>query len=251
MKNSIKVITMFILGIITAIGITTIAYSVAGKNVLVKSNGWNVKNVDEAVSYLKDREKCDGMYPKVIGTLKIAAHDKTPDMYEIDPGDGIKRNFYVLEDEGKTVDLIMDRNMVDYETISWNTANTYMQDNGYKTSWKDVLDIKLPSVQQIATATNITNPNSNAYVGGVTWQGDVTSEYCWIIEYSYRSLNGKCSNSLTTEYKANRGYWTSTLSGSYGYGMSSDGRILIYETSSYGAYGVRPVITVKKSSLQK
>lgn len=66
MKNNMKIITMFIFGIITAVGITTIAYTINGKNILVKVNGWNVKNVDDAVNYLKNTEICPGLKPSPV-----------------------------------------------------------------------------------------------------------------------------------------------------------------------------------------
>lgn len=66
MKNNMKIITMFIFGIITAVGITTIAYTINGKNILVKANGWNVKNVDDAVNYLKNTEICPGLKPSPV-----------------------------------------------------------------------------------------------------------------------------------------------------------------------------------------
>lgn len=71
-KKNIKVISMFILGVVCALGITISAYSMNGKKVLVKVNGWNVKNLEEAVSYLKDGNQCAGLSPvaKVISGNK-------------------------------------------------------------------------------------------------------------------------------------------------------------------------------------
>lgn len=92
-KKNIKVISMFILGVVCALGITISAYSMNGKKVLVKVNGWNVKNVEEAISYLKNGKNCRVFAPPV-ATVKSGNVNTAGSIVQI--GD---EEFYVLGQE--------------------------------------------------------------------------------------------------------------------------------------------------------
>ena len=253
-RKNIKVITIFMLGTISAIGFV-FAYQASSKNIRFIKEGWNVKTVDDAVSYLKDSTKCEGLAYKKIGTLKTAAHDKTPDMYEIDPGDGIKRNFYVLEDKGDTLDLIMDRNITT-TSIGYNNAKTYFETNGYKTNWKDVIDVKLPTANQLAGKGDIPNFDSstrscsNYSFFGVNSTSDSSyrTNYIWLYDYLNGCSSAGCYNDTKT---GSSGYWASEEcmnDTTRAWMVYSPGRLT--SDPKANGYGVRPVITVNKNNLQ-
>ena len=99
-RKNLKLVLLFVLGVICAVGIT-FAYSVSSKNILINKTGWNVKNVEEAVSYLKDKNQCNGLYPK---PAKIISGDVNTVGSVVQIGD---EEFYIIgqgtgAEEGKT-----------------------------------------------------------------------------------------------------------------------------------------------------
>lgn len=265
--KKIKVLIFFILGMVSASIITVGAYKITGKNIKLFNNNWNVSNVSDALDYLKDENSCKGLNPK-FATLIAAAHDKTPDLYAIDPGDGIVRNFYVLEDKGDTVDLLMDRNITlgtSTTTMSWNDAMAYIDNNNLKSKWKKVINVDLPSAQAIVNASGNSSWNVESHHESTWWcfaskgQDSNSAPYCntdqakaynWLYDYT-RECNG-CSNSqLSSEAY---GYWTrdaiNETTISHAWRIDRRGNFDYDNISETGRDGVRPVITVKKSSLQ-
>ena len=147
--------------------------------------------------------------------------------YTCDPGDG-PRTFYVLEDNGDSVSLIMNENLGD--EVAWNTSG--YNDEGPVTAlaylesqtsnW--TVDVSLPTYDQIYNVNN----------------SETLTNTPWL----YDNLDGDNS---TNSY----GYWTSTPYSSYSpyawyvqyNGYLYDG--LVDATVS----GVRTVITVSKDQL--
>ena len=73
--------------------------------------------------------------------------------------------FYILAVNNEQVELIMDRNITQgtsTTTMTWANAMKYVKDNNLKSSWSNVLDINLPSAQDIANAVGNGNWNAAA-----------------------------------------------------------------------------------------
>ena len=163
--------------------------------------------------------------------------------YQIDPGDGVERTFYVLEDNGDSVSLIMNENLgdtvaritqEDYKAAGgtqWSsntdknsfgpiTANNYLESQ--TSSW--TVDASLPTYDQIYNVNNSTTLTNTP----------------WLYENLQSSSDG-----------GPVGYWTSTPYSSYSNMARSVNYVngLIGRSVSDTTDGVRPVITVSKDQL--
>ena len=184
-------------------------------------------------------------------------------MYECDPGDGTKRNFYVLKTKSDSVTLIMDRN-ISNGTMTWNNAMKYIASNSLETSWKYVASVDLPKAQDIADAVG--NSSWIAADSESTWwcfashgqdsqsepycNTNATKSYNWLYDYT-RACNG-CSNSLSDTDGYPYGYWTRdvVVGSSLAWNVARDGRLTRSTVSNATIHGVRPVITISKSNLK-
>ena len=249
----------FIIGLIVAGSIGVVAYTINASDVSYtpKDNTWHVNSVQEAISDLKKNGTS-----KKFCTLKSGTALTVGSMYECDPGDGVKKNFYVLEVRTDSVDLIMDKNISD-GTMTWNNAMKYIESNNLKTTWKNVANVDLPKAQAIANAVGYSS--WKAADSGATWwclanhtQDSQSFPYCnssqaqaynWLYDYT-RACNG-CSNSLSDTDGYPYGYWTRdvVVGTSHAWDVNWYGGLDSHPVS-YAAYdGVRPVITVSKSNL--
>ena len=150
--------------------------------------------------------------------------------YQIDPGDGITRTFYVLEENTDTVSLIMSENLGN--TVAWNTSGSntdgpvtalaYLEEQ--TSNW--TVDVSLPTYDQIY---NVNNSETLTNTPWLYWNSSVNRPY---------------------------GYWTSTPHTRYSsnvYSVLYSGTL--YWSDMYGkltsstSYGVRPVITIPKDQL--
>ena len=187
--------------------------------------------------------------------------------YECDPGDGTKRNFYVLTVNSNTVDLIMERNLSDTvgsaRTMTYNDAMAYFTTGAgasTKAGWKNVINVDLPGAEAIAKAVG---NNDWVTADKIGWwclgskDQDLIDSYCnaatnepyaWLFDYLIGCKQAGCNTAANaTAY----GYWTKDLSSSsdYAYSISWAGSMSKKEVSTLNSRGVRPVITVLKSSL--
>ena len=181
--------------------------------------------------------------------------------YECDLGDGETRNFYLLTiNNDNTVDMIMDRNITDIDEttkLTFDDANNYFVSGigiKYKNKWKNVVNVKLPSLYQISMAINYSNYNNGLgywCFGNKQAQDPCDPQtnipYVWL--YDYTTGCSGCNNSLTSGI--NYGYWTSSVYNNdtrQGWCVHRFGGMhLQMKNELY--HGVRPVITVLKSSL--
>ena len=160
--------------------------------------------------------------------------------YTCDVGDGTERTFYVLEDNGDSVDLIMSENLG--STVAWNssgsntggpvTANNYLESQ--TTSW--TVDVSLPTGQQIANA-----------VGNTSWTSGGNSISLSNAPWLYDNLWTSSNTSLPD------GYWTSTPYSSdsrRAWSVYSNGSLLRRNVDTTD-YGVRPVITISKDEISE
>ena len=88
--------------------------------------------------------------------------------YICDPGDGIARNFFILKVDGNNVKLIMEKNLTDESnysrTMSYTDALQFLENNNIDTLWDNVIDVDLPSAQELVVAGGISNfDESNSY----------------------------------------------------------------------------------------
>ena len=236
-KNSIVVIlTTIILMLTITIGVKA-ATMYASRDVIYEnsSSGTTASTVQEALDelYVKS-DSCGGSKASCISTNGTVSY-ALGTSYTCDVGDGTERIFYVLEDNGDSVDLIMNENIVN--NVEWNeygynsfgpeTANNALILETFK--W--TVEAKLPTGQQIADA-----------VGDTSWPSALAI-YLTSAPWLYGNLN---SSSL-------RGYWTSTpysASSSQAWYVSSKGQLDQRDVDGINTYtGVRPVITVSKSQL--
>lgn len=261
-----KTVLGVMIGLLLGTGITVLAATLMANDVTYtpSNSKWKVNNVGSAL---------DDLYTNAKVSLNKFCELKSGDaltvgsMYECDPGDGVKRNFYVLEVRNNEVDLIMNRNLTDSigdRTISWINAVSFFEKGkaGYEVSqsWSNIISIDLPSAQQIANAVNY---DWNSYTSDPTWwcfashkqdsqsvpycNAESLKEYIWLFDYSNDCTIYGCSNSLDSSYAS--GYWTKTLvkSKQYGWSVQRNGSLAGHFESTNR--GVRPVITVLKSNL--
>ena len=159
--------------------------------------------------------------------------------YTCNVGDG-PRTFYVLEDNGDSVSLIMNENIGD--NVKWDesgsneygprTALAYLEEQ--TSSW--IVEATLPTGQQIADA-----------VGNTSWTSGGKYISISSAPWLYDNLDGEDSTNLY-------GYWTSTPNSSdsrYAWSVLYNGYLISYHIVDHTIYGVRPVITVSKSQLSQ
>ncbi len=160
--------------------------------------------------------------------------------YTCNVGDG-ERTFYVLEESGDNVSLILGTNLG--STVAWSsdgsnhiaedesqqavTAKAYLEEQTSGWTKLNPSQINLPSAEQIATA-----------VGQTFSQTIISGLPTWLISY--------------TDTNVAPGYWTSTPCASisyYAWYVFYDGRLSSSYVGSDSSIGVRPVITISKSQL--
>ena len=182
--------------------------------------------------------------------------------YKCNLGDNVDRYFYILTvNSNNTVDLIMDTNLV--SNLSYSDAMNYLSSgvgSTYKTSWKNVYNIKLPDAVAIARAVG-----NNSWTVSGSWfyfdkyngsygqtkvaSASNLSNYRWLFNYTKGCTNYGCDSGTDISTMSNA-YVTSSVSG-------SDYRVVDYRgiissgptSDTVSRLNVRPVITVLKSNL--
>lgn len=148
----------FLLGILMASVSIVVAtnYTASEITYTPKDSNWNVSNVSDAL---------DSIYSKVkFCKLKSGAALAIGSAYECDPGDGIKRTFYILSKDGKIIDMIMSKNIDGVRIPGTDAVNYFTTGDGasYQTSWSNVLKVKMPTVEAIANISGINSINTKA-----------------------------------------------------------------------------------------
>ena len=272
-KNNVKLILSFILSgiVFTTVGAYA-ASSLSSINVLYSNSnsGLSSENVQDAIDELYTTVENSASYKKV---CKLIGGNlgEVSSKYECDPGDGIKRNFYVLAvNNDNTIDLIMENNISDTvgtaRTMSWNDAMEFFRTGAGKdipSAWTNVMNIDLPKAQAIADATGYNWVAANS---GATWwclgskaQDKQSDPYCtnsnqgkyaWLFNHLLICKPSGCTDDsgATTS-----GYWTRDLisNTANAWLVSRLGCLDNATVSISTTPGVRPVITVLKSNLYK
>ena len=257
-----KTVLGVMIGLLLGTGITVFAATLMAKDVTYapSNSKWKVNNVGSAL---------DDLYTNAKVSLNKFCELKSGDalaigsMYECDPGDGIKRNFYVLEVRNNEVDLIMEQNIAK-GTMTWYNAMKYFSNgagSSIKSAWTNVLNIDLPKAQAIANAVG--NSSWKAAENNAWWcletkkQDTTSSPYCynntqntmWLWDYTRECASWKCAHSLDSEWAY--GYWTRDVivNKEWAWSVYRFGNLVDYRSANYADLGVRPVITVLKSNL--
>ena len=218
------------------------------------------------------KDAIDDLYtktPKKFCELKSGTANTIGSKYECDPGDSVKRNFYVLSVRSNSIDLIMERNITEgsgTSKMTWMNAMTYIDDNNLKSSWNNVIDIDLPMAQDIANAVGNTswkvgtkNYNDWFYFDNKAQTLSVNatnlSNYSWLYNYTRECSNYGCDASTSLGSTEAYGYWTRDIVAQQ---LDTTGRAwFVHRYSGISSipvtdnsnYGVRLVITVLKSNL--
>ena len=269
-----KYIIGFILGAILFGSIGVVAYTLNANQVSYTPSDktWKVKTVEEAINDMKENGTSKKFCELKSGTA-LAIGSK----YECDPGDGTKRNFFVLAVDNNKVKLIMEHNITEGSgttTMTWMNAMVYF-DTGAgtstKTAWKNVLDVDLPMAQDIANAVGNTewkvgtknydgwfyfDKNGSSYGQTQVANASNLSSYKWLYNYTRECKDYGCDSSTSLGSTEAYGYWTRDIvaqqkdSTGRAWMMCGTGGLGNFGTISENAYGgVRPVITVLKSNL--
>ena len=238
-----KIIITVLITMIISITIGVKAATMFSSNDVIydnSSSGTTSNTVKEALDELYEKANNCGSTSSICtstsGTVSYALGTE----YTCDPGDGVERTFYVLDETKNNVDLIMNENIG--SKIGWNSSGgvpvialTYLESQ--TSSW--TVDVSLPTGQQIADA-----------VGSTTWpcidsRIDISSA-SWL----YENLN------------LGEGYWTSTPEPRIYFGDPDGAYFVVYDDyyedfllksmyigQSYSYQGIRPVITIPKDQL--
>ena len=268
----------FILGIIVTTALTvsaSILYQASEIGYTPKDNTWKKSNGDK-IETIEDA--IDELYVKAADSAKKFCELKSGtaltigSMYECDPGDGIKRNFFVLAVDNNKVKLIMEHNITEgtgTTTMTWMNAMKYISNN-LQTNWSNVLDIDLPSAQDIANAVGNTSwkvednnydgwfyldPSNGTYGQTQVANSSNLSNFRWLYNYTRECKDNGCDAATSLGSTEAYGYWTRDIvaqqkdSTGRAWRMSRDGLLYSSAVSTDTSHGVRPVITVLKSSL--
>lgn len=204
-------------------------------------------------------------------------------MYECDPGDNVKRNFYILAINGNEIKMIMEKNISD--DVGSNIVMTYTEamnffnsgNAGYnvKNDWNKV-SIDLPSAQDIADASLVMNYKNNwgfnVDTTQDTWfclgshEQDQPSGplYCpssstqqkvsWLFNYTRDCESRGCTKPYQDEDEKPYGYWTKNLvygSSSKAWNVIMNGNLATSAITNNSGRGVRPVIIVNKGNIKQ
>ena len=186
--------------------------------------------------------------------------------YECDPGDGVKRIFYILTVNQNTVDLIMEYNISDdagSALETWTDAMKYFRSGAgatIKSAWTNILNIDLPKAQALADAVGY---NWVASDSEATWwcfgshaQDTNQDPFCNSASQSskawlYSRLRDCLASGCYSDTASAWGYWTRDLvaNTNNAWFVSRSGYLKSTVITNDTSLGIRPVITVLKSNL--
>ena len=214
--------------------------------------------------------------PKKFCELKSGSEYAIGSKYECDPGDGVKRNFYVLAVDNNKVKLIMEHNITEGSgttTMKWMDAMKYFRTGAgasTKSAWTNVVDVDLPMAQDIANAVGNTgwNMEDKNYDGwfyfdkngssyGQTQVANTSnlSNFRWLYNYTRECSAYGCDSATSLGSTEAYGYWTRDIvaqqkdSTGRAWDVHRRGSLGYNPVSNDADGGVRPVITVLKNNL--
>ena len=230
----------------------------------LEATNFNVDDVKEALDDLYDRTSLSMKLCKKVSTTTTLT---LGDQFECILGDKndnnryIRRNFFLLKINGKSVDLILDHNITDDDTVKTlnraNAMNYFSTGEGkkYYDSWDFVSDIRIPDAVTIAKAVNNTSWTETGQwfclgTGAKDYSSDPwckpAPQYAWLFNYLKTCSNYGCSNEGTVTQM----YWTTTVrtnvSDAY---WAIDGNACFSSIGAGYSVGIRPVVTISKSNI--
>jgi len=258
-------IFFFIIGALIFGSVGVLASTILARDIAYKNT-----NVEDALDDLYAKA------PKKICELKSGTANTVSAKYECDPGDGVKRNFYILEVRDKEVKLIMEHNITEgtsTTTMTWNNAMKYFRTGAgasTKSAWTNVVDVDLPIAQDIANAVGNTgwNMEDKNYDGwfyfdkngssyGQTQVANTSnlSNFRWLYNYTRGCSAYGCDSATSLGSTEAYGYWTRDI-----VAQAKDSSVRVWNVGRFGGLsndavsydtyaGVRPVITVLKGQL--
>ena len=268
MKNIKNYLLVFILGGIIFSGISVYATFKAQADEIEYENGVSVKDkIDDLYSKASGKKIC--LY--VSGT-KGSIGSK----YLCDPGDGTKRNFFVLAVDNNKVKLIMEHNITEgsgTSKMTWMNAMKYFRTGAgasTKSAWTNVVDVDLPMAQDIANAVGNTgwNMEDKNYDGwfyfdkngssyGQTQVANTSnlSNFRWLYNYTVNCSAYGCDSATSLGSTEAYGYWTRDIVAQQkdtigrAWHVNGSGRLYTGAVSDGTYIGVRPVITISANQL--
>ena len=258
----------FIIGIFVGLIISGIGVYAAEDLLASRKVTYNNSRVDGALNELYQKAAGINLNDKKVCKLideTYGSYLGVGSKYECEVATGVKKDFYLLSNNGKEVELIMDRN-ISSGPMSWYNAMKYFRSGAgvsIKNSWTNVLNIDLPRAQAIADAVGF---NWVAADSGSTWwclgsrvQDMQAIPYCnaapnrpyaWLLN----NINNCTQTGCTDVSNATAdGYWTRDLvsNSAAAWAIYWHGDLAAHTTYLDGADGVRPVITVLPSNLYR
>ena len=288
MKNKLKMVMCFMIGLIVA---GTIVYAAGG--LTARNIGYSDDTAKAALDDLYKKADRQSIEIKKVcqyqsegsfgakGTVgakykcQLGSEDK-------DTNGVIYRYFYILAvNNDNTVDLIMDRNITEgtsYKTMTWMNAMDFFDNSSIagglgtsiKSKWVNVLDVGLPSAQDIANAVGNTSwkemdewfclglkDQSSCAAGNWTYATDAgktaVAPYKWLFNYTQGCSPFGCDSTTSLGSTGAYGYWTrdGVVGNSTGlaWAITWNGGLFGVTVANTNDNGVRPVITLLKSNL--
>ena len=168
--------------------------------------------------------------------------------------------WYIFDDSGNNYTMILDHNTT--ATVAWNStgSNSEMKEVASQLqedtkTWDSSLNVRLITANEVAKITGNTKFDANEegqswfYLDGKKVTDKNASQYAWLYDYT----NGCTSNGCSIDDLNTDGYWTSsscTGSESDVWIIYRDGSLTVSAVSDTDS-GLRPVITISKSILNK
>ena len=242
MKNNIKLFVGILIGIVIC-GISVYA---AEEIINAKDIRYKTKTVEDSLNelYIKANAKDVGAvkFCKFIdGTY--GSFGEIGSKYECDPGDGVKRNFYILKENPESVELISEKNITNNLTYANAIKYFDIHTDGIriKNEWTNVVKVGIPIGKDLAKAAGNDNYINGAYQFGST--------YKWLYNYLAGCSSYGCDSSTDTSTEE-KSYILEGSSNYAGYSLVVDwtGEIGTNNLNN-STFCVRPVITILKSNL--
>ena len=174
--------------------------------------------------------------------------------------------FYVIKDNGSSVNAILDHNTAN--GVVWNSSNSNVayESSGVYTSVQSLVTNGWPSSTRLITVDEVnaitgktgfdsTSTSSWYYLDSLNQTQTATSQgasnYAWLFDYTNSCTSSGCN--VATSGTGDYGYWTQDTigiagSGSYVWRVNRRG-ILDGNSAKDSDRGVRPVISVSKSQI--
>ena len=263
-----KIIMYIFIGFVLIIGTVVVAATLNASEINYKNN----KNVNEALDDLYTKVSSSSPAITKFCELKEGTAYAIGSKYECDPGDGVKRIFFVLSEKKEIVKLVMEHNITegsDKTVMNYQTAAAYFKTGdgvSTKNAWTNVIEVDLPESQDVANAVGNTSwiaeskyssdwfyldKNGDTYGKTQVANENNLSNYRWLFNYTTLCASYGCDSDTSLDTSEAYGYWAKDrIFNDIGYAWAVGRSGTLDKDPTSNAYlGVRPVITVLKGNL--